>query len=136
MSCSYESPDENESKSSQVPDDLEDESDNISESSDVEDESDNVSESNEVEPVVEPVIKRPSDSHDVSEGKTVFLKNVPFNITNDELKECVQNIGPVYYAVQCIDPLTEHSRGTAFVKFKVRTVYLFITELLQLVSPF
>lgn len=61
----------------------------------------------------------PKPSHDIGEGKTVFLKNVPFDITNDELKACVQQIGPVYYAVVCIDPLTEHSRGTAFVKFRV-----------------
>lgn len=31
----------------------------------------------------------------------------------------MEKIGPVIYAVICIDPLTEHSRGTAFVKFKV-----------------
>lgn len=130
MSCSYESPDEKESKSPQEPNDVEDESDNLSESSDFKDESDNLSKSNG-EPVCESVVKKSFDSHDVAEGKTVFLKNVPFNITNDELKECVQKIGPVCYAVQCIDPLTEHSRGTAFVKFKVRTVYLFITKLLQ-----
>ena len=58
-------------------------------------------------------------SDDVSEGKTVFLKNVPFSVNNDQLKECLEQFGPVFYALVCIDPLTEHSRGTAFVKFKV-----------------
>lgn len=63
---------------------------------------------------------RPKPSHDINEGKTVFLKNVPFDITNDELRAfMVEHVGPVYFAVVCIDPLTEHSRGTAFVKFKV-----------------
>lgn len=62
----------------------------------------------------------PKPSHDINEGKTVFLKNVPFDITNDELRAfLVEQIGPVYFAVVCIDRLTEHSRGTAFVKFKV-----------------
>ena len=57
-------------------------------------------------------------SHDVSEGKTIFLKNVPFSVKNDELKKYMERYGPVYYALICIDPLTEFSRGTAFVKFK------------------
>uniref|UniRef100_A0A1B6CES8 RRM domain-containing protein n=1 Tax=Clastoptera arizonana TaxID=38151 RepID=A0A1B6CES8_9HEMI len=58
------------------------------------------------------------ESNDVSEGKTVFLKNVPFSVTNEELKKCMQQFGPVYYALVCVDKLTEHSKGTAFVKFK------------------
>lgn len=77
-----------------------------------------VSEGNGADSLDKPERKRP-DSHDVAEGRTVFLKNVPFNITNDELKEFMQKIGPVFYAIVCVDPLTEHSKGTAFVKFKV-----------------
>ncbi|XP_057329594.1 RNA-binding protein 28 [Microplitis mediator] len=56
-------------------------------------------------------------SHDVTEGKTVFLKNVPFSVKNKELRECMEQFGPVYYALVCIDPVMEHSKGTAFVKF-------------------
>ncbi|XP_011500807.1 PREDICTED: RNA-binding protein 28 [Ceratosolen solmsi marchali] len=56
-------------------------------------------------------------SNDVNEGKTVFIKNVPFSATNEILKECMLQFGPVYYALICIDRLTEHSKGTAFVKF-------------------
>lgn len=64
--------------------------------------------------------KRPRyQSHDVSEGKTIFLKNVPFSVKNEELKKRMEMFGPVYYALVCIDSLTEFSRGTAFVKFKV-----------------
>lgn len=44
----------------------------------------------------------------------------------------MERYGPICYALVCIDPLTEFSRGTAFVKFKVNfyEVYsiLFITE--------
>lgn len=64
-------------------------------------------------------IQRPRyESHDVSEGKTVFLKNVPFSVKNEELKKYMEQFGPVYYALVCMDPLTEYSKGTAFVKFK------------------
>ncbi|XP_022903891.2 RNA-binding protein 28 [Onthophagus taurus] len=57
-------------------------------------------------------------SQDVSEGKTIFIKNVPFDATNNDLKQCMLQFGPVFYALICIDKLTEHSKGTAFVKFK------------------
>ncbi|XP_015599445.1 RNA-binding protein 28 [Cephus cinctus] len=57
-------------------------------------------------------------SNDVNEGKTVFLKNVPFSAKNEDLKQCMEQFGPVYYALVCMDPLTEHSKGTAFVKFQ------------------
>lgn len=59
-------------------------------------------------------------SNDVSEGRTVFLKNVPFSVKNDELKSFMEQFGPIYYALVCIDPLTEYSKGTAFVKFRVK----------------
>lgn len=63
-------------------------------------------------------------SNDVSEGKTIFLKNLPFSVKNDELKKCMEQFGPVFYALVCMDPLTEYSRGTAFVKFQVRITIL------------
>lgn len=58
-------------------------------------------------------------SNDVVEGKTVFIRNVPFEATNEDLKECMRQFGPTYYALICIDKFTEHSKGTAFVKFQV-----------------
>ncbi|XP_059482692.1 RNA-binding protein 28 [Neocloeon triangulifer] len=56
--------------------------------------------------------------NDLDEGKTVFLKCVPFSATEEDLRECVGKFGPISYALICVDPVTEHSRGTAFVKFK------------------
>ncbi|VEN45461.1 unnamed protein product [Callosobruchus maculatus] len=56
-------------------------------------------------------------SNDVTEGKTIFVRNVPFDASNEDLKQCMVQYGPIYYALICIDQLTEHSKGTAFVKF-------------------
>ncbi|XP_066252759.1 RNA-binding protein 28 [Euwallacea similis] len=56
-------------------------------------------------------------SHDVTEGRTVFIKNVPFHATNDDVKQCMSQFGPTYYALICKDKFTEHSKGTGFVKF-------------------
>ena len=89
------------------------------EDSENQEESEDQEESTQIEEPEEKSITRPQPSHDIDEGKTVFLKNVPFNCTNDELKAFMEEIGPVYYAVVCVDPLTEHSKGTAFVKFRV-----------------
>jgi len=57
-------------------------------------------------------------SNDAVEGRTVFIKNVPFTATNDDIKECMSQFGPLYYALICMDRMTEHSKGTAFVKFR------------------
>uniref|UniRef100_T1H9E0 RRM domain-containing protein n=3 Tax=Rhodnius TaxID=13248 RepID=T1H9E0_RHOPR len=52
------------------------------------------------------------------DDRTVFFKNVPFIVDNEQLKECAEKYaGAVEYAVICMDPLTEHSKGTAFVRF-------------------
>lgn len=59
----------------------------------------------------------PHFSHDISEGKTVFVKNIPFDATNDDLKKYMTQFGRIYYALICVDKLTEHSKGTGFVKF-------------------
>lgn len=45
-----------------------------------------------------------------------------FSVNNDELKRYMkEKFGPIYYALVCVDRLTEHSKGTAFVKFRVIT---------------
>lgn len=68
----------------------------------------------------EPEEQRPKViSNDVTEGKTVFVKNIPFSATNNDLRQCMRQFGPVYYALICMDKLTEHSKGTGFVKFVV-----------------
>lgn len=63
--------------------------------------------------------EKPYQSNDAEDGKTVFLRNIPFSATNEDLRKSVESYGPVHYALICIDKLTEHSKGTAFVKFKV-----------------
>ncbi|KAL4141637.1 hypothetical protein QTP88_004242 [Uroleucon formosanum] len=71
------------------------------------------------ESVISTSNKKRFKSHDVKEGLTVFFKNVSFSVNNDELKRFVkERFGPIYYALVCVDRLTEHSKGTAFVKFR------------------
>lgn len=58
-------------------------------------------------------------SNDVAEGCTVFIKNIPFESTNDDLYKVCRQFGPLYYAVITVDKISGHSKGNGFVKFKV-----------------
>ncbi|XP_041969805.1 RNA-binding protein 28 [Aricia agestis] len=55
--------------------------------------------------------------NDAEDGCTVFIVNIPFSVDNDQLKAFAETTGPVKYALVCVDKLTEHSKGTGFVKF-------------------
>lgn len=68
------------------------------------------------------------DPQDVSDGRTIFIKNVPFTASDEELLSCAKEAGSVVYAVICYDRLTEHSKGTGFVKFEDSIV---VQDLLQ-----
>lgn len=43
---------------------------------------------------------------------------MPFTATNEDVRSCFAQFGPLYYALVCMDHFTEHSKGTAFVKFR------------------
>lgn len=64
-------------------------------------------------------------SNDVSEGCTVFIKNVPFEAADDDLMQCCKRFGPIWYGLITKDKVSGHSKGTGFVKFKVNSARSF-----------
>lgn len=58
-------------------------------------------------------------SNDIAEGCTVFIKNIPFEATNDDLRKVCRQFGPLYYALITTDKVSGHSKGNGFAKFKV-----------------
>ncbi|KAF8068858.1 hypothetical protein FPV67DRAFT_1093520 [Lyophyllum atratum] len=50
-------------------------------------------------------------------GTTLFIRNVPFTATEDELRTLFRTFGPLRYARITIDPATGRSRGTGFACF-------------------
>uniref|UniRef100_A0A8D2AYH0 RNA-binding protein 28 n=1 Tax=Sciurus vulgaris TaxID=55149 RepID=A0A8D2AYH0_SCIVU len=58
--------------------------------------------------------KLPSD---VSEGKTVFIRNLSFDSEEEELGELLQQFGDLKYVRVVLHPDTEHSKGCAFAQF-------------------
>ncbi|CAH8598155.1 unnamed protein product [Schistosoma bovis] len=54
---------------------------------------------------------------DTSEGRTIFIRNLSFDVEEDALYTFFSQFGPLEFAKIVKDPATQHSRGTAFVKF-------------------
>ncbi|OBZ78183.1 putative RNA-binding protein C4F6.14 [Grifola frondosa] len=50
-------------------------------------------------------------------GTTLFVRNVPFEATEDELRTLFRAFGPLRYARITMDPVIGRSRGTGFVCF-------------------
>ncbi|CAH0663734.1 unnamed protein product [Spodoptera exigua] len=55
--------------------------------------------------------------NDAEDGCTVFITNIPFSVDDYQLRQFAEKIGPVKYALVCVDKMTEHSKGSGFVKF-------------------
>lgn len=58
------------------------------------------------------------ESKDAEDGRTLFIKNLPFETTNDELSELMSQYGPHEYALINRNPTSDYSKGTGFVRFK------------------
>lgn len=54
---------------------------------------------------------------DVKEGKTLFIRNLSFDSTEESVQELFEQFGEVEYCKLLEDKRTGHSRGMAFVKF-------------------
>ncbi|KAN0063566.1 RNA recognition motif-containing protein [Thecaphora frezii] len=51
------------------------------------------------------------------EGTTLFVRNLPFQATEEELKSVFRHFGPLRYAKITMDKATNRSKGTGFVCF-------------------
>ncbi|XP_038049197.1 RNA-binding protein 28-like [Patiria miniata] len=63
------------------------------------------------------IAKRKKLSNDVGEGRTVFIRNILFETTEEEIHEFFSEFGQIMYCKLVVDKATEHSKGTAFVQF-------------------
>nr|XP_043622546.1 RNA-binding protein 28 [Erigeron canadensis] len=50
--------------------------------------------------------------------RTLFICNLPFDITNDEIKQRFTGFGEIQSFVPVLHPVTKRPRGTGFLKFK------------------
>jgi nucleolar protein 4 len=63
-------------------------------------------------------IKAKSGTQDVVEQRTVFLRNLAFDSTEDSIIEAFSKFGPIKYAKICMDRELERPRGTGFIQFE------------------
>ncbi|XP_054845351.1 RNA-binding protein 28 isoform X2 [Eublepharis macularius] len=61
--------------------------------------------------------KRRQLPSDVSEGRTVFIRNLSFDTEEEELGELLEQFGDLKYVRVVLHPDTEHSKGCAFAQF-------------------
>lgn len=59
-------------------------------------------------------------SKDVAEERTLFIKNLSYEATEEDIRQVLETYGAVKYVILCIDRLTQHPRGTAFAQFLER----------------
>lgn len=127
----------------EIKEESEDEDDDIksegaSEAEPEDDGSDNDSEGSgedpdDVKPEVPVKLERKSNEED--HEYTIFVKNLSFETSNEDLHECFKKYGPIKYALVVRDPVSGHSKGTGFVRFlKKESVNLCLqqTGLIQL----
>ena len=57
-------------------------------------------------------------SLDVKEGRTIFIRNLPFEASEEELNDLFAKYGQIFYCKVVFDQQTGHSKGSAFIKFK------------------
>ncbi|KAM8713955.1 hypothetical protein ACLKA7_014162 [Drosophila subpalustris] len=69
---------------------------------------------------VENVKREKHISNDVQQGCTVFIKNVPFDAEDNDLRKVCRKFGLLHYAIINRESVSGHSKGTAFVKFKAK----------------
>ncbi|PWY98767.1 RNA-binding domain-containing protein [Testicularia cyperi] len=65
----------------------------------------------EDEPAVKPQLPAPE------EGTTLFIRNLPYQATEEELRSLFRQFGPLRYAKIAMDRTTNRSKGTGFVCF-------------------
>ncbi|XP_065085928.1 RNA-binding protein 28 [Ochlerotatus camptorhynchus] len=85
------------------------------------DEDDDDEEEDEPEDVkdVKPIdLPRQKNHTEIEEGRTIFVKNVPYDADESDLKDVMDQFGIVEKVLINKERISGHSRGTAFVIFK------------------
>ncbi|CAL8104181.1 unnamed protein product [Calicophoron daubneyi] len=54
---------------------------------------------------------------DTQEGRTLFIRNLSFDVNDAQLEDFFVKFGPLLFAKVVKDPTTRHPRGSGFVKF-------------------
>ncbi|KAG9300147.1 hypothetical protein G9A89_010557 [Geosiphon pyriformis] len=106
----------NESESSQEFNDYEEEDEEEEDEEEEDEEEEDEKEEEEI--VIDKPLKPKKKLPSASEGSTLFIRNLAFEATQEELSELFSKFGPLRYCLVTKDHETGRSRGTGFVCFK------------------
>ncbi|KAM7298087.1 RNA-binding protein 28 [Ixodes scapularis] len=95
--------------------DLDDQGDNTDQDMDDEQSEEEDGSDEEDEDDDELHLKRKSQPGDTK--NTLFIRNISFETTQESLDSLMKQFGPCRYCLLCTDPVTEHSKGSAFVRY-------------------
>lgn len=62
-------------------------------------------------------VKKENKYTEADNAFTVFVKNLSFDSTNEDLEKCFKKFGPIKYALVVKDHVSGHSKGTGFIRF-------------------
>lgn len=75
------------------------------------------SDNDAAEPEIPENKKKIKTENDVSEKRTIFIRNIPYEANDDDLKQAFSHFGSIEYARIVRRPQTNISAGTGFIKF-------------------
>lgn len=116
-----ENPEESNSDDEEEEEEEEEEDQNNSRESEDQEEEEDDSDVDEAEEELEKRNKAPAKNK--VEDFSVFVRNVPYDATEESLVEHFGKFGPVKYALPVIDRETGLAKGTAFVAFSSKQAY-------------
>ncbi|KAG1091958.1 hypothetical protein G6F42_019311 [Rhizopus arrhizus] len=108
-----EDSEDNSDEEAEVDSDEDDQDDSNEDDSDQEDEEADSDEEDKEDVEAKKAAKKTGPT--TAEGTTLFIRNLLFESTEEDLKQLFKQWGPVVYAKITRDPVTKLSRGTGFV---------------------
>lgn len=110
-----EEDDDDEEEEGDDDDEEEEDDDDEDEEDDDEDEDDK----EDIKDVKPEITHREKNHHEIEEGRTVFIKNVPYDADESTIKDVMSQFGTVEKVLINKERVSGHSKGTAFVIFKL-----------------
>ena len=112
-----ETPNEENAEDIAEKNDHDDEEDEDEEEDNINEEDAKLLEFEDIEP------KQQKGKRNRQEPYSVFVRNLPYDVTEESLKAHFEKLGPVKYALPVVDKETGLPKGTAFVAFTKNTPY-------------
>ena len=118
MSHKYDNDDEDEDGDDDTDDVSDDDDDDVDNDGDDGDGDDDDDDDDDADDDISNMKEKTKRETDVKEGLTIFIRNLSFKSSQESVATVFKQFGRILYCKIVVDPFTELSRGTAFVKYQ------------------